>query len=221
MQTIDQSLFQLFREGLVGLRDALTAASRPEDLRIAIQTSGDGYELGRRFSDSLRAPPARFARQSFTLIHGRRIAAPGCARFRSAQGVHDSAAPLGSLGDPRAARAGLGRASAVGGPLRRRGSPGVPRRWHGARPVARSPDHRRLRPHDRRPPVRDQGGPRRMGGRDLDPGRALRHDRHPQGRAVIRDHDPPRRGLPPRTLASPTSRSPTRSRPTSPVATSP
>jgi len=40
MQTIDQSLFQLFREGLVGLRDALTAASRPEDLRIAIQTSG-------------------------------------------------------------------------------------------------------------------------------------------------------------------------------------
>jgi twitching motility protein PilT len=40
MQTIDQSLFQLFREGLVGLRDALSAASRPEDLRIAIQTSG-------------------------------------------------------------------------------------------------------------------------------------------------------------------------------------
>ncbi len=40
MQTIDQSLFQLFREGLVGLRDALAAATRPEDLRIAIQTSG-------------------------------------------------------------------------------------------------------------------------------------------------------------------------------------
>jgi len=40
MQTIDQSLFQLFREGLIGLRDALAAASRPEDLRIAIQTSG-------------------------------------------------------------------------------------------------------------------------------------------------------------------------------------
>ena len=46
MQTIDQSLFQLFREGLVGLRDALAAATRPEDLRIAIQTR-DGDELSR------------------------------------------------------------------------------------------------------------------------------------------------------------------------------
>ena len=40
MQTFDQSLFQLYRDNLVTLRDALSAASRPEDLRIAFQQAG-------------------------------------------------------------------------------------------------------------------------------------------------------------------------------------
>jgi twitching motility protein PilT len=40
MQTFDQSLFDLFKDGMVSLRDALAAASRPEDLRIALQTAG-------------------------------------------------------------------------------------------------------------------------------------------------------------------------------------
>lgn len=37
MQTFDQSLFQLYRDNLIGTRDALSAASRPEDLRITLQ----------------------------------------------------------------------------------------------------------------------------------------------------------------------------------------
>jgi twitching motility protein PilT len=40
MQSFDQSLFQLYRDNLVTLRDALSAASRPEDLRIAFQAAG-------------------------------------------------------------------------------------------------------------------------------------------------------------------------------------
>ena len=40
MQTFDQSLFNLFKNGLVTLRDALTAASHPHDFRIALQQEG-------------------------------------------------------------------------------------------------------------------------------------------------------------------------------------
>jgi twitching motility protein PilT len=40
MQTMDQALFALFKDGLVSLRDALAAARAPEDLRIAMQTAG-------------------------------------------------------------------------------------------------------------------------------------------------------------------------------------
>jgi twitching motility protein PilT len=40
MQTFDQSLFDLYKDGMVSLRDALAAASRPEDLRIALQAAG-------------------------------------------------------------------------------------------------------------------------------------------------------------------------------------
>jgi Tfp pilus assembly ATPase PilU len=40
MQTFDQSLFELYKDGMVSLRDALAAASRPEDLRIALQAAG-------------------------------------------------------------------------------------------------------------------------------------------------------------------------------------
>ncbi|HEY2812930.1 MAG TPA: PilT/PilU family type 4a pilus ATPase [Acidimicrobiales bacterium] len=40
MQTFDQALFQLFKDGLVSLRDALSVASQPEDLRIALQQAG-------------------------------------------------------------------------------------------------------------------------------------------------------------------------------------
>jgi twitching motility protein PilT len=40
MQTFDQALFTLYKDGLVSLRDALSAASQPEDLRIALQTAG-------------------------------------------------------------------------------------------------------------------------------------------------------------------------------------
>ena len=40
MQTFDQSLFGLYKNGLIGLRDALAAASHPHDLRIAFQQAG-------------------------------------------------------------------------------------------------------------------------------------------------------------------------------------
>ncbi len=40
MQTFDQSLFNLYKNGLVGLRDAMAAASHPHDLRIALQQAG-------------------------------------------------------------------------------------------------------------------------------------------------------------------------------------
>jgi len=40
MQTFDQSLFGLYKNGLIGLRDALAAASHPHDLRIALQQAG-------------------------------------------------------------------------------------------------------------------------------------------------------------------------------------
>jgi twitching motility protein PilT len=40
MQTFDQALFTLFKDGLVSLRDALSVASQPEDLRIALQQAG-------------------------------------------------------------------------------------------------------------------------------------------------------------------------------------
>jgi len=40
MQTFDQALFTLFKDGLVSLRDALAVATQPEDLRIALQQAG-------------------------------------------------------------------------------------------------------------------------------------------------------------------------------------
>ncbi|HLF41658.1 MAG TPA: PilT/PilU family type 4a pilus ATPase [Acidimicrobiia bacterium] len=40
MQTFDQSLFGLYKNGMIGLRDALAAASHPHDLRIALQQAG-------------------------------------------------------------------------------------------------------------------------------------------------------------------------------------
>ena len=40
MQTFDQSLFGLYRDGLVSLRDAMAVASNPHDFRIALQTAG-------------------------------------------------------------------------------------------------------------------------------------------------------------------------------------
>ena len=40
MQTFDQALFSLFKDGMVSLRDALSVASQPEDLRIALQQAG-------------------------------------------------------------------------------------------------------------------------------------------------------------------------------------
>jgi twitching motility protein PilT len=40
MQTFDQSLFTLFKEGEITLRAALTAASNPHDFRLALQTAG-------------------------------------------------------------------------------------------------------------------------------------------------------------------------------------
>jgi len=40
MQTFDQSLFGLYKNGLIGLRDALAAATHPHDLRISLQQAG-------------------------------------------------------------------------------------------------------------------------------------------------------------------------------------
>jgi twitching motility protein PilT len=40
MQTFDQSLLALHRDGLVSLRDAMAVASHPHDLRIALQQAG-------------------------------------------------------------------------------------------------------------------------------------------------------------------------------------
>jgi twitching motility protein PilT len=40
MQSFDQALFSLYKDGLVSLRDALAVATQPEDLRIALQQAG-------------------------------------------------------------------------------------------------------------------------------------------------------------------------------------
>ena len=40
MQTFDQSVFTLFKNGLVDLRSAMAAASNPHDFRIALQQAG-------------------------------------------------------------------------------------------------------------------------------------------------------------------------------------
>jgi twitching motility protein PilT len=40
MQTFDQSLFHLFKNGMVTLREALAAASHPHDFRVALQQEG-------------------------------------------------------------------------------------------------------------------------------------------------------------------------------------
>jgi twitching motility protein PilT len=42
MQTFDQSLFNLYKNGLVSLRDALAVASHPHDFRLAVQSAGLG-----------------------------------------------------------------------------------------------------------------------------------------------------------------------------------
>ena len=38
MQTFDQSLLHLYKDGLISFRDALAVATQPEDLRIALQS---------------------------------------------------------------------------------------------------------------------------------------------------------------------------------------
>jgi twitching motility protein PilT len=40
MQTFDQSVFNLFKNGMVDLRSAMAAASNPHDFRIALQQAG-------------------------------------------------------------------------------------------------------------------------------------------------------------------------------------
>lgn len=40
MQTFDQALLHLYQQDLIGVRDALSAAMRPEDLRISLQQAG-------------------------------------------------------------------------------------------------------------------------------------------------------------------------------------
>ena len=40
MQSFDQALFSLYKDGLVSFRDALAVATQPEDLRIALQQAG-------------------------------------------------------------------------------------------------------------------------------------------------------------------------------------
>src|SRR4051812_9952859 len=40
MQTFDQSLFNLYKNGLVSLRDAMAIASHPHDFRLALQAAG-------------------------------------------------------------------------------------------------------------------------------------------------------------------------------------
>ena len=78
-----------------------------------------------------------------------------------------------------------------------RGPHAVSRRWFGARRAlpGRRRRRRRPRPDDRRPPRGDRAPGQGLGGRRLDPGRAVRDHRLPQGRAGLRDHDAPGRGL--------------------------
>jgi twitching motility protein PilT len=40
MQTLDQSLIELVRDGMISLRDALATSAHPEDLRIALSQAG-------------------------------------------------------------------------------------------------------------------------------------------------------------------------------------
>ena len=43
MQTLDQALVELVRDGMVSTRDALAASAHPEDLRIALGSAGVAY----------------------------------------------------------------------------------------------------------------------------------------------------------------------------------
>jgi twitching motility protein PilT len=47
MQTFDQSLFALYRDGWVSLRDAMASATNAHDLRIALQRAGLVSQTGR------------------------------------------------------------------------------------------------------------------------------------------------------------------------------
>ena len=40
MQTLDQGLLELVRDGMVSLRDAIAVSANPEDLRIALSQAG-------------------------------------------------------------------------------------------------------------------------------------------------------------------------------------
>ena len=45
MQTFDQSLFHLYKDGQVTLRQAMAAASQPHDFRLALEHAGPGGRL--------------------------------------------------------------------------------------------------------------------------------------------------------------------------------
>ena len=81
--------------------------------------------------------------------------------------------------DPGPVPSGPRRGRAAHRAIRRGGAPPVPRRRDRARPAARRRGRRRprLRLHHRRPAGADQGRAGRVRRRDLDAGRAVRHDR--------------------------------------------
>ena len=45
MQTLQQALVDLVKDGLISLQDALAASARPEDLRIALTHAGRQQRL--------------------------------------------------------------------------------------------------------------------------------------------------------------------------------
>jgi len=56
MQTFDQSITSLFEAGVIGLKDALMAATNPHDLRVVLQNRGLIPTVGIQESDAL--PPS-------------------------------------------------------------------------------------------------------------------------------------------------------------------
>ena len=59
MQTFDQSLMQLYRDGLIGRTDALAHADEPGEMRFALDRADFERERRRAPPDAARSQPSR------------------------------------------------------------------------------------------------------------------------------------------------------------------
>jgi hypothetical protein len=107
MQTFDQHLLELYRDGEVSLRDALAAATNPHDFRVSLRGAGPG-----------RAPAVR----TRSPAAARAVAASGTAPSKRRRRVGGQGRDPGDVGEQarRAARRRRQRGAAARSPGRRR-----------------------------------------------------------------------------------------------------